>query len=78
MQLKVYQQCISVNYLKASTVPYDANFKISYAICCEFGGTNETQQVYPLKIGLYTMQGRLLRWEASRNDRWPLMKNAKA
>ena len=52
MQLKVYQQCIFVNYLKASTVPYDANFKISYAICCEFGGTNETQQVYPLKIGL--------------------------
>lgn len=26
------------------------NFKVSYAICCEFLGINEIQQVYPLKM----------------------------
>lgn len=28
------------------------NFKVSYAICCEFLGINEIQQAYPLKIVL--------------------------
>lgn len=42
------------------------------------GEPMKTQQVHPLKIGLYTMQGRLLRWRLQEMIDGNINENAKA